>query len=82
MSGTCITVFSFAQNLGLLVALLIAYILPEDQDVAALQKNQSWRLIFGLPLLIYALMFALLILVIKYDSPKYHMSQGQRAQAR
>lgn len=37
MCGTCIAVFSFSQNLGLLVALLIAYILPDDFDTEALK---------------------------------------------
>ena len=74
LCGTCITVFSFAQNLGLLVALLIAYILPDDDDKEALGENESWRLIFGLPLLMYALIFGLLKLFIRYDSPRYHMS--------
>lgn len=37
LTGTCIAVFSFAQNLGLLIALMIAYILPDDNDTVALE---------------------------------------------
>ena len=79
LCGTCITIFSFAQNLGLLVALLIAYILPDDSNVEAMKTNESWRLIFGLPLVMYALIVGFLMLWIKYDSPKYHMSKNERS---
>ena len=40
--------------------------------------NESWRLIFGLPILTYGLIALALIFVIPYDSPKYHMLCGQR----
>ena len=36
LCGTCIAIFAFAQNLGLLVALLIAVILPDDEDTEGL----------------------------------------------
>ena len=34
--GTCITVYAFAQNIGLLLCMLIAYILPSDDETEAL----------------------------------------------
>ena len=72
--GTCIAIFTFAQNLGLLVAMLIAVILPDDLDTEALEANRSWRIIFGLPLATYALILLGLMFLLPYDSPKFHMS--------
>ena len=72
--GTCIAIFTFAQNLGLLVAMLIAVILPDDLDTEALEANRSWRIIFGLPLATYALILLGLVFLLPYDSPKFHMS--------
>ena len=78
LCGTCIAVFSFAQNLGLLVAMCIACILPYDQDKEGLASNESWRMIFGLPIVTYTLIAFALVVMIPYDSPKYHMLNGQR----
>lgn len=61
--------------------MLIAYILPDDQDIEGLETNQSWRLIFGLPILTYSLMFLGLVLLVPYDSPKFHMQLNQRSLA-
>ena len=36
LCGTCITIYAFAQNMGLLICMLIAYILPEDCEIEAL----------------------------------------------
>ena len=69
--GTCITVFTFAQNLGLLIAMFIAIILPDDLDTEALETNESWRVIFGLPLVSYAFILLGLTFLIPYDSPKF-----------
>ena len=74
--GTCIAIFTFAQNLGLLVALFIAVILPDDLDSEALEKNESWRFIFGLPIITYALILFGLVFLLPYDSPKFHIAKG------
>ena len=79
--GTCIAIFTFAQNLGLLVALLIAVILPDDTDVEALQANKSWRVIFGLPLVTYTMILIGLVFLLPYDSPKFYMAQNQKRKA-
>lgn len=76
MCGTCIAIFSFAQNLGLLVALMIAYILPDDNDIVALDQNETWRWIFGLPILTYTLILISLYTVVPLDSPKYYAVRG------
>lgn len=79
--GTCIAIFTFAQNLGLLIAMFIAVILPDDLDTEALEKNESWRVIFGLPLVTYSLILLGLIYLVPYDSPKFLMAQNQRTKA-
>ena len=79
--GTCITIFTFAQNLGLLIAMFIAVILPEDWDIESLEANESWRIIFGLPIISYLMILIGLVFLIPYDAPKYHISQGERYKA-
>ena len=78
LCGTCIAIFVFAQNFGLLVAMLIACILPDDFDTEGLAQNNSWRFIFGLPILTYSMIALWLKFMIPYDSPKYHILRGQR----
>ena len=76
LCGTCITIFVFAQNFGILVAMLIAYILPDDLDQEGLASNETWRLIFGLPMLTYLVILLWLVFFLPYDSPKYHILRG------
>ena len=42
--------------MGLLCCMLIAAILPKDNDEADLKTNESWKIIFGLPIIPYAIM--------------------------
>ena len=79
--GTCITVYAFAQNIGLLLCMLIAYILPSDEETDALARNDSWRFIFGLPIVTYSIIVALLLFRVPYDSPRFHIQRGERNQA-
>lgn len=74
--GTFITIFSVGQNFGLFTALVIFVVLPDDTNSEALSTNESWRAIFGLPLLIYSLQLLFLTTCIKYDSPKFHLQRG------
>lgn len=36
LTGTCMAMYAFAQNLGILISMLIAVILPDDTDEAGL----------------------------------------------
>ena len=65
----------------MLVALLIAVILPDDTDIEALRANRSWRVIFGLPLITYSMILLGLVFLLPYDSPKFYMAQNQRRKA-
>ena len=56
-------------------------ILPKDTDTEALKENQTWRLIFGFPLLLeFIILFGFLV-VMRHDTPKYYVSKGNRAMA-
>ena len=58
--------------------MIIACILPDDLDKEGLASNESWRMIFGLPILSYTLIALSLVMMLPYDSPKFHMLNGQR----
>ena len=58
------------------MALFIAVILPDDLDSEALEKNESWRIIFGLPIITYALILFGLVFLLPNDSPKFHIAKG------
>ena len=64
-----------------MIALFIAVILPDDLDTEALETNESWRFIFGLPIITYALILFGLVFLLPYDSPKFHIAKGERAKA-
>ena len=76
--GTCIAIFTFAQNLGILLSALMALVFPDDDDEEALAENETWRIVFGLPMAMYGLMMIGLLLFVKYDSPKFYMSADDR----
>ena len=72
--GSCIAIFTFAQNLGILLSALMALILPDDEDHLALAANKNWRIMFGLPIAMYFLMIVGFVFFVQYDSPKFYMS--------
>ena len=65
------TSFVFSQMVGIFLALSDAYILPSQDDPVALATNSSWRIIFGLPLLFYVILFMILTFFIKVEGPKF-----------
>ena len=52
----------------------MALILPDENDKEALAADRKWRIMFGLPLLMYTLMLFGFMTIVRYDSPKYYMS--------
>ena len=79
--GVCIAIYTFAQNLGILLSALMALILPGEHDEPALAADKKWRIMFGLPILMYTLMLLGFTTVIRYDSPKYYMSADRKQSA-
>ena len=62
---------------------------PYDEDTEKMDEEQeklydentNWRLVFGLPIVTYALMILLLTLFIRHDTPKFYISKGDEASA-
>ena len=79
--GTCIAIYTFAQNLGILLSALMALILPNDDNKKALDDNKSWRIMFGLPFILYLLMLIGFQFFIPFDSPKYYMASNNSKEA-
>lgn len=70
--STCSPIFSLSLNIGTLIATFSAVILPEDSsphDVLA--ANQTWRYIYGLPIVFYIFIIVGMIFIVKTDTPKY-----------
>ena len=67
-------IYAFAQNVGLLGCMFIAAILPKDDDKTDLASNKTWRIIFAMPMVAYAIILLALLVLIKHDSPKYYIA--------
>ena len=59
----------------------MALILPDEHDKDALAADRKWRIMFGLPLLMYTLMLLGFMTIVRYDSPKYYMSADRQQSA-
>ena len=80
--STLSPVFSFFLNIGTLLATFSASILPpDDSDKEVLADCQTWRYIFGFPILPYCLMLVLLFTAIDLDTPKFYLLMGDREMA-
>ena len=74
----CFMTYYVSQNLGNLIALFSGLILPPDSDEKALIASNTWYFIYAFPLVWYSIMVALLIGVVRYDSPKYSLVKGKK----
>ena len=59
----------------------MALILPDEHDKEALAADRKWRIMFGLPLVMYTLMLLGFMTIVRYDSPKYYMSADRQQSA-
>ena len=59
----------------------MALILPDENDKEALAADRKWRIMFGLPLVMYTLMALGFMTIVRYDSPKYYMSADRQQSA-
>lgn len=74
----CMGVFVVNQCLGAFVALCSGLILPKDDDTQGQKADQMWRLVFALPLAFFAIILLGFMLVIRQDSAKFYLSQGDQ----
>ena len=56
---------------------MIALILPPDEDEEALAVDKNWRIMFGLPALMYLAMIIGLLVFVQYDSPKFYIAASE-----
>ena len=71
----CIGIYAFSINIGSLFALTDAIILPKDTDTQALLDDEVlWRLIFGLPLVLFIFSTMGFLFYIKYDGPSFYLA--------
>jgi len=70
--STCSPVFSFALNVGTLIATFSALILPpETATDQELKDNWTWRIIFAFPIVLFCIVIVGFLTVIKTDTPKF-----------
>ena len=73
----CFGIFVASQNFGAAVALFSGLILPKETEEKQLEENETWRLIFGFPLVYYALILFGFLVVIQYDTPTFYVARGE-----
>lgn len=49
--------------------------MPDDDDKEALVVDESWRFVQGLQLLFLLIIFFYMLCFVKYDSPKFYLTQ-------
>ena len=57
-------------------------ILPPDDDVEALQKNQTWRIISFFPNFFMITFLICLLTCIKNEAPKFYLEKGSEEKAK
>ena len=53
IKSMCFGIFLATVTFGGLIATCSGLILPKDTDKEALEENQTWRIIFGFPLIFF-----------------------------
>ena len=73
--GLCIALYAFSINIGFLIALTDAVILPKDDETELLEQNEvAWRIILGFPLLLFFISMVGFLTAITFDGPSYYMA--------
>lgn len=69
--GTFGSIYPLSTTFGAFAATLFGLALPPDTDLVALRENQTWRYVYGFPILLCIIQILILLFVIKHDSPKF-----------
>ena len=79
--GTMVAVKHVFEGIGYLWAYFSVDMLPVDSDTAALKANTSYYIIFALPGIFWAISIILMLTIIRHDTPKFYMMQGEDEKA-
>lgn len=74
-------VFTATQMFGSFIALISGLVLPNQENYQELLDNQSWRIIFALPLVSFTIISVSFLIVFRYDSPMYYLAKNDRKNA-
>lgn len=73
--GPCLAVISVVGQLSTLIGLISVNWMPNDTDTQALEDDESWRYVQGLQLFCLILIVLYMVTMVKYDSPKFYVTQ-------
>jgi MFS family permease len=77
--STCAPIWNVACALGQLIAVFGGMILPPDNSLpSVLASSGKWRWLFGLQSVFLIFILLHMVLVIRWDSPKFYLMQGTK----
>jgi SP family facilitated glucose transporter-like MFS transporter 1 len=78
LSGPFGVINQFMVTFGIVVIYVLGiFIVPYDANVAEVLDSDSWRYLFGFPLIFVVVQVALLLFVFRADSAKYYSQKGE-----
>ena len=80
--GPCLAVISVVGQLSTLVGLVSVNWMPSDDDQEALEADESWRFVQGLQLFVLVIILVYMLCCVRYDSPKFYVTQKKDSLAR
>jgi MFS family permease len=75
------TATNSCMSCGIMTALLLGALLPEDDDLEAQLKDNNWRIIYGFPYVCEVLTILMFMTCFKEDSITYSISVGDTESA-
>jgi len=73
-------IFSFSLNVGSLIATFSAVVLPKDKAThEELAANESWRYIFGFPIVFFVIVIIGMLTIVRTDTPKFLLQKDLEA---
>ena len=74
-------IFPVSQTFGILLSQLLGEGLPLEDDLDGLRNSQYWRFIMGFPLILLVISALMVLLIVRYDSPKFLIFNDRRREA-
>ena len=72
-----------ATQTTVLAATLSVVILPPDDDLAALEANQNWRLLWIAPIVSMIIFLSCMVCYIRDEAPRFYLyTKGNKCSAR